>query len=161
MTSTDNNINKRGEPATSPRRPWYQPSGRWIVFFVALLALNTLFSMRATEPAALLHLPYTPFFVEQVRADHVSSISSKGTAIQGTFSKKLSYDGSKPTDKFRTEIPTFADTDALSNLLQEHRVTVNAQPLDKGLPWWENVLVGFGPTILFVLLLFWLSRRTG
>src|SRR5262249_9920709 len=37
----------------------------------------------------------------------------------------------------------------------------NAQPLDKGLPFWENVLVGVGPTVFFVLLLFWLTRRAG
>jgi len=40
-------------------------------------------------------------------------------------------------------------------------VAVNAQPLDKAAPWWENLLLGFGPTILFVLLLFWLMRRAG
>ena len=31
---------------------------------------------------------------------------------------------------------------------------VNAQPLDTGAPWWQNLLLGFGPTILFVFLLF-------
>src|SRR5262245_37599068 len=159
MTTTDNN--QSGGPATTSGRPWYQPSRRWIVFFVAVLVLNTLFSMRATEPASRVRVPYSPFFVEQVSADRVASISSKGTAIQGTFTKKLTYDGSKPTDKFRTEIPAFANTDALSNLLQEHDVTVNAQPIDKGLPFWQNVLLGFGPTILFVLLLFWLTRKAG
>src|SRR5439155_11093343 len=40
-------------------------------------------------------------------------------------------------------------------------VAVNAQPLDTAAPWWENLLLGFGPTILFVLLLFWLMRRAG
>src|SRR5262245_47726539 len=137
------------------RDHWYRSSGKWIVLFVALLVVNSLLSMHATEPAARVRVPYTPFFVDQVRADNVTSISSKGTAVQGTFTKKLTYNGSKPTFKFRTEIPAFANTDALSNLLQEHGVTVNAQPIDKGLPFWQNVLLGFGPTILFVLLLFW------
>src|SRR5262245_49350766 len=109
MTSTDNT--QRGEPGTTPGRPWYQPSGRWIVFFVALLVLSPVFSMRATEPASRVRVPYSPYFVDQVRADHVASISSKGTAIQGTLTKALSYDGSKPTDRFRTEIPAFANTD--------------------------------------------------
>src|SRR5256714_11012034 len=40
-------------------------------------------------------------------------------------------------------------------------VTVNAQPLDTGAPWWQNLMLGFGPTILFVFLLFWLMRRAG
>src|SRR4051812_4498170 len=142
-------------------RPWYRPGRGWIVFVVALLVFNTLFSMRVTEPAERVRVPYSPFFIDHVRADQVASISSKGTAIQGTFTKKLSYDGADATELFRTEIPAFANTDALSNLLQAHGVTINAEPLDTGLPWWENVLIGFGPTILLVALLFWLTRRAG
>src|SRR5262245_32189458 len=159
--------NRREETPTSrgaaqkPPRPWYRPSRGWIAIFVALLVIDSLFTMQATRPAVRVRVPYSPFFLEQVRSDHVASISSKGTAIQGTFTKKLTYDGSKPTDRFRTEIPAFANTGALSNLLQEHDVTVNAKPVDYGVPWWENVLLGFGPTILFVLLLFWLTRRAG
>src|SRR5204862_2225928 len=38
-------------------------------------------------------------------------------------------------------------------------VVVNAQPLDTGAPWWQNLLFGFGPTLLFLGLLFWLMRR--
>src|SRR5262249_38640693 len=46
-------------------------------------------------------------------------------------------------------------------LLQDNDVVVNAQPLDVGAPWWQNLLLGFGPTILFILLLFMLIRRAG
>src|SRR5204863_3867123 len=92
---------------------------------------------------------------------NVKEITSKGTAIQGTFRKKLQYAGSKPTTRFETEVPAFADNNSLSTLLRNKNVIVNAQPLDTGLPWWENLLLGFGPTILFVLLLFWLMRRAG
>jgi cell division protease FtsH len=91
----------------------------------------------------------------------VKEITSKGTAIQGTFAEKVAYDGKKATTRFRTEVPAFANNDALSKLLEEHHVVVNAQPLDTGLPWWQSLLLGFGPTILFVLLLFWLMRRAG
>jgi cell division protease FtsH len=45
--------------------------------------------------------------------------------------------------------------------LQKNGVVVNAQPLDTGAPWWQNLLLGFGPTILFVFLLVWLMRRAG
>src|SRR4030095_11261148 len=86
---------------------------------------------------------------------------SKGTAIQGTFTQKLQYQGSKPTTLFRTEIPAFANNNALSRLLEEEGVVVNAQPLDTGGPWWQNLLLGFGPTLLFIFLLFWLMRRAG
>src|SRR5439155_784798 len=81
--------------------------------------------------------------------------------IQGTFTQKERYAGSKATTRFKTEIPTFADTKALSQLLQRNGVIVNAQPLQTGAPWWENLLLGFGPTLLFLLLLVWLMRRAG
>ena len=38
-------------------------------------------------------------------------------------------------------------------------MVVNAEPLDRGSPWWQGLLFGFGPTILFIALLFWLMRR--
>src|SRR5215211_1043322 len=149
----------RGSSPTAPRRPSLRPRPSWIVFFLALLALNVYISTRATEPPSRVRVPYSPFFLNQVRAGHVHSITSKGTAIQGTFTQNERYRGSKPTRMFRTEIPAFADTDALSKLLQAKNVTVNAEPLDTGPPWWQSLLLGFGPTLLFLLLLFFLLRR--
>src|SRR5215203_2464648 len=127
----------RGSSPTTPRRPSFWPGSRWVLFFLALLALNLYFATRATEPTSRVRVPYTPFFLDQVKAGHVASITSKGTAVQGAFTQKLKYGDSKPTDKFRTEIPTFADTDALSKLLRDNDVTVNAEPLDTGPPWWQ------------------------
>jgi cell division protease FtsH len=112
-------------------------------------------------PEARVRVPYSPLFLEQVKKGNVEEITSKGTDIQGTFGTKVTFDDSKPTTRFRTEIPAFANTDELSQLLQENDVTVNAEPLDRGAPWWQTLLFGFGPTILFVVLLFWLLRRAG
>jgi cell division protease FtsH len=148
-------------PPANPQRSSFRPSSRWIVFFLVLLGLNLFFTSRSMQPASRVRVPYSPFFLQQVTAGHVESITSKGTAIQGTFKEKQSYQGSRPTEQFRTEVPAFANTDQLSKLLQDHGVTVNAQPLDTGAPWWQSLLLGFGPTILFVLLLFWLMRRAG
>src|SRR6266702_3408771 len=151
----------RGSSPTSPQPPRFRLSRRWILFALALLAFNFYLGSRATQPASRVRVPYSPFFLQQVTAGHVKEITSKGTAVQGTFTQKESYAGSKPTTLFRTEIPAFADNDALSSLLQRKAVVVNAQPLDTGASWWQNLLLGFGPTILFVLLLFWLMRRAG
>ena len=101
-----------------------------------------------------MRVPYSPYFLQQVSKSDVAEITSKGTAIQGTFTKAQSYQGAKATTRFWTEIPAFADTVALRKLLEQKSVVVNAVPLDTGAPWWESVLVGFGPTILFVGLLF-------
>jgi cell division protease FtsH len=150
----------RGSPPPQ-QRPRFRPSRAWIVFFLALLALNFYFGSRATQPPSRVRVPYSPFFLQQVTVGHVKEITSKGTAIQGTFNQKVAYAGSKPTTLFETEIPAFANNDALTSLLEENEVVVNAQPLDTGAPWWQNLLLGFGPTILFVFLLFWLLRRAG
>ncbi len=151
----------RGSSPTPPQRPGFRLSPRWIVFFLAVLALNLFISTQAMGPESRVRVPYSPFFLQQVQARNVEEITSKGTDIQGAFRKEVTFEDSEPTTRFRTEIPAFANTDELSQLLQENDVTVNADPLDTGGPWWQTLLVGFGPTILFVFLLFWLFRRAG
>jgi cell division protease FtsH len=148
-------------PTPAPGKPRFRPGWRWLAFFAVLLAINYWTATRATQPATRVRVPYSPFFLNEISDGHVASITSKGTAIQGTFTQAESYAGKKKTTLFATEIPAFADTKALSQLLQKKKVVVNAKPLTSGLPWWENVLVGFGPTILLVGLLVWLSRRAG
>jgi cell division protease FtsH len=150
----------RDSPPPTPQ-PRFGLNRWWIIFALGLFALNFYFGARAMEPASRLRVPYSPFFLEQVNAGNVAEITSKGTAIQGTFAKARSYQDSKPTTRFRTEVPAFADTDALSRLLEQKKVVVNAEPLDSGPPWWQALLLGFGPTLLFLLLLFWLFRRAG
>jgi cell division protease FtsH len=150
----------RGPRVPTPARPRFRFRW-WIVWIVGLLVLNYWAASRATQAPARVRVPYSPFFLEQVTAGRVASITSKGTAVQGTFTVPERYAGSKPTRRFKTEIPAFADTNALSRLLQRKKVVVNAVPLDTGVPWWQSLLVGFGPTILLVGLIVWASRRAG
>jgi cell division protease FtsH len=148
-----------GPPNPPPRR--WRRIAWWAVWIAALLAANYWIGSRATGPPSRLRVPYSPFFLNEVKAGHVKSITTKGTAVQGTFSRPLRYQDSKPATNFKTEIPTFADTDALSRLLQQKDVVVNAVPLQTGTSLWVSLLVGFGPTILLVALLVWVSRRAG
>jgi cell division protease FtsH len=148
MAGTQSPRNRR-----RPRASW------WLAVAVALLAVNYLAASRATRAPALVRVPYSPFFVHQIAAGNVAEITSKGTAIQGTFKHAARYAGSRPTTRFETEIPEFADTGTLARSLARAGVVVNAQPLQTTLPWWEDVLLNFGPTLLFLGLLVWLSRR--
>ena len=111
------------------------------------------------EDEPRLSVPYSPFFLEQVREGNVVEITSEGTTIQGAFDRPQSYGDSEPRQEFETEIPAFADTDALSGLLESSDVVVNAKPLDTGSPWWQSLLIGFGPTLLLVGLLVFFLRR--
>ena len=105
-------------------------------------------------------MPYSPFFLAQVHDGHVAEITSKGTAIQGRFEQPQSFRGSDPTTRFETEIPAFADTDALAQELEQAGVVMNAKPLQSSLPWWQSLLLNFGPTLLFIGLLVLLMRRS-
>src|SRR5207237_8621242 len=102
----------RGSSPTPPQLPRFRPGRRWILVGLALLILNFYLGSRATQPPSRVRVPYSPFFLQQVRAGHVKEITSKGTAIQGTFNQKERYSGSKPTTRFKTEIPAFANSDA-------------------------------------------------
>jgi cell division protease FtsH len=132
-----------------------------LLFIAALFIVNIWFGSHATRAPSRVSIPYSPFFLNQVSDGNVVAITSKGTAIQGTFAKGTSYQGSKETTRFATEIPAFANTQELSKLLQGNDVVVNAQPLTGAGPWWESLLLSFGPTLLFLGLLFLLFRRAG
>ena len=90
---------------TSPKRPRFRPGLVWVLFVLALLGFNIFFGMRATQPESRLRVPYSPFFLDQVDAGHVEEITSKGTAIQGTFTEQQSYEGVGADDPVRDRDP--------------------------------------------------------
>jgi cell division protease FtsH len=141
-----------------PPHPWRRLGWRIVLFALILFAFNYWAASRATKPQTRLRVPYSPFFIQQVKSGNVVQITSRGTAVQGQLKQSVDF-GNKHARLFKTEIPAFANTDQLSKLLQDKDVTINAKPLDTGSPWWESLLFGFGPTLLFLLLLFWLMRR--
>jgi cell division protease FtsH len=157
-------------PSTGPAswwRRWWHPDNRprrirsWLLAIVLALAVNYWLVHRATEPPARIRIPYSPFFVQQVRQGNVREITSRGTAIQGSFHDARRYRGSPRATRFSTEVPSFADGNALTALLQRKNVVVNAEPLDAGLVWWKSLLFSFGPAILLIGLLVWFLRRAG
>jgi cell division protease FtsH len=131
----------------------------YFVLIVVMLGLNYWAAHKATEVTRI-RIPYSPYFIDQIKSGNVASITSKGTAIQGTFHHATSPSGHNKATRFSTEIPSFASTNDLSRLLLQKGVVVNAVPLDTGAPWWESLLFGFGPTILLLGLLVWLMRRS-
>jgi cell division protease FtsH len=130
-----------------------------VVLVVALLGLNLWISSQALQPAARVSIPYYPTFINEVKAGHVSSISSTGNSIQGTFTTAFKYQANQPTTLFSTQIPAFVNGTDLSNKLEAAHVTINAHPLSTGPSFLESLIYGFGPTILFVLIFFYFIRR--
>jgi cell division protease FtsH len=147
-----------------PQRP-LGPVGTWIVaFIVGAFVLNYWIASRSlSEPPRIL-IPYSPVFLDEVRDGNVDRITSKGGSLQGLFRVAVRYPAtgknSRSATRFQTLIPSFADTRALSNLLEEKNVIINAEPLDVGAAWWETLVYGFGPTLLLIGLLVLLMRRS-
>jgi cell division protease FtsH len=139
---------------------------RTVAFFLGLLAFNYLLAAAfyAATAKPRVAIPYSPTFIAQVRSGNVDSITARDAVIQGTLKHAIRYPADKKkgtkADEFSTQVPAFADTKSLDRLLQQNHVVVTAkQPL--GTPWWQTLLVGIGPTLLFFGIWFWLMRRYG
>ncbi len=132
----------------------------WVTLAVILLAnifiTNVLFA--PAQPATVT-LPYD-VFKQQVAADNVISVTTTGDAITGVMKTpvKESPTGTVSATHFTTQRPSFAD-DSLEPLLEKHGVTINSKPENPPLPFWETLLLSFGPTLLIVVAVLYLIRR--
>ncbi len=154
----------RGKPAE--KKPMLPRQGRraLMTVFLALLVLNVVFALVTGRPQDTTRVPYSPFFLEQVERGNVREVASEAETINGRLKKKIDYrapgaDKAKEVDRFRTEVPTFVNTDELTKALREQSVVLNARPPDGGRNPLLTLLLAFGPTILIVALLIWLMRR--
>ncbi len=152
----------RGLPEEHKPRPPHRWAAFWI-FFVLLLAVNwiaVLVAQPGSQPRVA--VPFSPYFLNEVNAGQVKSISSTGDTIQGTFTTKLKYppndQTATPTTLFKTEVPLFWDHGALTKLLQSKGVQVNANPTGQT-SLLAEILLGFGPTLLLIALFYFLARR--
>ena len=130
----------------------------YVVLLVLVLGINYWGAHRVIQQTRI-RVPYSPFFLDQVRADNVVTVSSTASELQGDFKQETKPAGSSTAStRFVTEIPSFADTNQLSKLLEQHGVVVDATSPD-GVPLWKSLIFGFGPTIILLLILFWIFRR--
>jgi cell division protease FtsH len=155
----------RGMPEHAPTgKPPHRMRGFWY-FVLALVALNWLsvlfFQPSSGEPRVT--VPFSPYFLNQVKGGAVSTIASKGDTIEGKFKVKLRYPASEkkatPTKLFATEVPSFWNGAQLSALLQEKGVQIKAESTTSSQSLLAEILLGFGPTLLIVGLFVLLAKR--
>ena len=152
----------RGAPPTN-QKPAHRTRG-FLWFVIALLALNWL-SVLFLEPSGQprVNVLFYPYFISQVQADKIASITTKGDAIQGSFKVKVTNppgaNNKTPTKLFQTQVPAFWNGGQLEKQLTSHGVKINAQsPTSSTSPLLE-LLLGFGPTLLFVGIFIFIARR--
>ncbi len=155
----------RGMPEHAPTRPPpHRMRGFWY-FVLALIAINWL-SVIFFQPSTSeerVTVPFSPYFLAQVKAGAVGTIASKGDTIQGKFKTKLRYPASDkkatPTKLFGTQVPSFWNGSQLSALLQEKGVQIKAESTTTSESLLAEILLGFGPTLLIVGLFILIFRR--
>ncbi len=156
----------RGMPEQAPSGPPPHRRPGFLWFVLILIAVNwlsvLLFAPSATtEPRVT--VPFNPFFLQEVQAGQVKSISTTGDSVQGTFATKLTYPANDkqatPTKQFSTQIPSFWNDTQLSALLKEKGVVINAKSTTQSTSLLAELLLGFGPTLLIVGLFVLLARR--
>ena len=139
-------------------------SRMFIAVLLGLLAVNLLISFLTRGPEDRPQVPYQPFFLEQVEAGNVQSISSQEDSLEGELKQPATYDppgedAPGEIDRFETQVPAFIDRADLTELLTDEEVVINAEPPDTGRSFWLSLLLGFAPTILLVGFFLWLARR--
>ncbi len=141
-----------------PQNP-FRSTRLWVTLAIILLAnifiTNVLFA--PAQPTTVT-LPYD-VFKQQVTDGNVTSVTTTGDAITGVTKTpvKETSTGVSATH-FTTQRPSFAD-DSLEPLLEQHGVTINAKPENPPPPFWETLLLSFGPTLLIVIAVLYLIRR--
>jgi cell division protease FtsH len=135
--------------------PFWRSRGFWI-YLLVLLAVNYLITFVFMSGPTRVTVPYTTF-IAQVNADNVKDITAQANSIQGDFKKSVTY-GSASGTLFQTERPLFA-TDKLDTLLEDHNVPITATPPGSGGSPLLNLLLSFGPALLLIGGLLYLSRR--
>ena len=132
----------------------------WVTLAIILLAnifiTNVLLAL--AQPTTVT-LPYN-VFKQQVVAGNVISVTATGNTITGVTKTpvKESSASSVSATHFTTQRPSFAG-DNLEPLLEQHGVTINAKPQNPPPPFWETLLLSFGPTLLIVGAVMYLIRR--
>ena len=138
------------------RRP---PNRRLLIIALVLFAVNwyltSLFFARAE-----IELSYSQF-LDAVEDGEVETVFSQGDSIEGLFREPQANpeNPEEMAEAFSTVRPSWAD-DSLVETLRTNGVEISAVDPEQR-PIWQQLLFGFGPTLLLLWLFVSMWRRAG
>jgi len=149
-------------PSGGGTRP---PIPGWVILLV-LLALGLIFTVRLSSSVFgpttgnAIDVPYS-FFVDQVKAGMVRTVTMTGSTVTGEFARTVTYTppgADLPLSglRFATMLPPVEDRDLLP-LLTEKQVTIQVE--DSSPSPLLVLLLNWGPLILIGLILIWTFTR--
>ena len=140
------------KPDTNPQPAI--PNQYSFLWLSAAIFLMVLWMQGANQPQQQ-EVAYSDF-KEAVTAGQVSEVTLRQEDIQGNFTESGAARFSAASEPSSTRFITLrpqTDDPALLPLLEEHGVTI--QGARSGRPWWQELILGFLPWILFLALMFW------
>lgn len=135
------------------------PNRRILLIALVLFAVNWYLTSLLFQETRL-DLTYTQF-LDAVEAEKVETVFSQGDTLQGRF-KEPQPDPVDPeisSELFATVRPTWAD-DKLVTVLRANGVEISAVDPTQT-PFWQQILFGFGPTLLLLWIFLSMWRRAG
>ncbi|MCA2179185.1 ATP-dependent zinc metalloprotease FtsH [Nonomuraea glycinis] len=144
-----------GTPGGRPKINWWRFGLTLLAVYAAFFFISSFFDSAPVETVS-----YTQF-TQQVDAKNVKEIYATGLSVEGKL-KVAATDPASDNEsytEFRTEIPTFANTDQLSQKLQSASVEIRAEPLGSGRGFFLNLLLSLLPVLLLAGLWIWIMRR--
>lgn len=150
-----------GVPATGDdgKRPKRRLDWKWLtgmlVGYLVVFGLLTTQDRITGAPT----VSYTEF-TNQVEADNVTEVFSRGDTIQGVLQEPAPVPGGEggTYEQFETERPTFAQDDLLAQL-DDSGATVRATPVVEQRGTLANLLFSFAPILLLIAFYYWIFRR--
>ena len=142
----------------------------WWLLPLALLLLNyVVVATFFPGEGRPVEVPYT-LFREQVLAGNVTVVATRADVIEGEFAAPVPVTKATRTflgqevrqelevTRFRTTLPSFAGP-GLEELLLERGVVIEAETISEPRSPLLTLLISFGPALLMIGLLLWLTRR--
>ncbi len=144
-----------GRGAVPPKRRQFW---RLWPFLLGLLVINYWVASTIPDKPERARIAYSPQFLEQVKKSNVSEVTITEQDVEGEFKKPVTID-KKSFTRFATNQPALPTDDTLLALLKDNKVEINAKSPDSGRGLLQQILLGFGPTLLILGIIIFAMRR--